>query len=93
MCVFVQSFEGKCELILLVLQLNQQLCNYSSCSTEPRETYGQTVAHLETSQINAKYSRGPFTEEIIDIQIVVPLKVEAENILNDSMSILFNLQC
>lgn len=52
MCVFVQSFEGKCELILLLLRLNQQLCNYSSCSIEPRQRYRQTVAqHLETNQI------------------------------------------
>lgn len=43
--------------------------------------------HLETSQIYARYSRGPFTEEIIDIKIVVPLKAETENILKESMSI------
>ena len=92
MCVFVQSFEGRCELIVLVLQLNQQLYNYSSFSTEPRQTYGQTVArHLETSQMYAKYSRGQFTEEIIEIGIVVPLKVEAENILKDLMCVLFTV--
>lgn len=90
MCVLVQPFEGRCEVIVLVLQLNQQLYNYSSCSSEPRQTYGQTVAwHLETSQIYGKYSRGQFTEEIIEIEIVVPLEVEAENILKDSMCVLF----
>lgn len=44
MCVFVQSFEGRCELILLVLQLNQQQCNYISGNTELKQMYGQTVA-------------------------------------------------
>lgn len=91
MCVCT-VFEGRCELILLVLQLNQQLCNYTSCSAEPRQRYGQTVAqHLETSQIYAKYSRGPFTEEIMKTEIVVPLKVEADNIRKDSVLILFTV--
>lgn len=36
--------------------------------------------HVETSQIYAKNSRGPFTEEIIKTETVVPLKVEADNI-------------
>lgn len=77
MCVFVQSFEDRCELILLLLRLNQQLCNYTSC----RQRYGQTVAqHMETSQIYAKNSRDPFTEEIIKTETVVPLKVEADNV-------------
>lgn len=71
-----------------MLQLSQQLCNYSSHSTEPRQTYGQTFGNQ--SNICAKYSRGPFTEEIIEIEIV-PLKVEAENILKDSTSILFTV--
>lgn len=47
--------------------------------------------HSEISQIHAKYSGGPFTEKIIEIKIVVPLKVEAENILKGSMSILFTV--
>lgn len=90
MCVCT-VFEGRRELILLVLQLNQQLCNYISCSAEPRQRYGQTVAqHLETSQIYAKYSRDPFNEEIIKNEIV-PLKVEADNIRKDSVLILFTV--
>lgn len=90
MCVLVQSFEGRCELILLLLQFNQQLCNYTSCSTKPTQRYGQTVAqHLETSQIYAKYSKGAFTEELIET--VVPLKVKADNIKKDSMLISFTM--
>jgi len=46
---------------------------------------------LETSQIYAKYSRGQFTAEIIEIKIVVPLKEEAESILKDSMCVLFTV--
>lgn len=47
--------------------------------------------HLETSQIYAKYSRDPFNEEIIKNEIVVPLKVEADNIRKDSVLILFTV--
>lgn len=45
--------------------------------------------HLETSQIYAKYSKGAFTEELIET--VVPLKVKADNIKKDSMLISFTM--
>lgn len=92
MCVSVESFEGRCELILLLLQLNQQLCNYTSHSAEPRQRYGQTVAQcLEICQIYAKYSRGPFTEEIIKTEIVVPLQSGGRQYSKNLMLILFTV--
>lgn len=88
MCVFVQTSEGRSKLLLLVLQLSNQLRTTVPAALSPDRCMDR---HLETSQIHARYSRGPFTEEIIEIKIVVPLTVETETILKDSMSISFTV--
>lgn len=76
--------------IVPVLQLNHQPCNYPSCSTDPDICVGRQWPDTRTPvKKYTKHSTDQFSEEIFEVEIIVPLKAEAGNILKDLIYVLF----